>query len=87
MFYNLIERYINKMTKEDVKNFAINKNINLSNEELDFTYDFVKKNYKNFLANPKVFNIERYKNNYTEENFSKITKVYQEYSQKYANYL
>ena len=39
--FNLIERYINRMTKEDINNFAISKDIHLSNEELDFTYDFV----------------------------------------------
>ena len=75
------------MTKEDINNFAISKNIFLSSEELDFTYNFVKKNYKNFLQNPKVFNIERYKNNYSEENYPKIVKVFNEYYQKFANYL
>ena len=85
--FNIIERYIIKMTKEDINNFAISKNIYLSEQELDFTYNFVKKNYKSFFQNPKVFNLDRYKSYYTEENFSKITKVYQEYTQKYANYL
>ena len=85
--FNIIEIYIKRMSKEDIKNFAISKNINLSDQELDFTYDFVKKNYKNFFANPKLFNIERYKNYYSKENFSKITKVFQEYTKKYANYL
>ena len=80
--FNLIERYINRMTKEDINNFAISKDIHLSNEELDFTYDFVKKNYQSFLANP-----QRYKDHYTKENFSKITKVFSEYFQKYSNYL
>lgn len=85
--FNLIERYINKMTKEDVKNFAISKNIHLSDEELNFTYDFIKKNYKDFLGNPKLFNLERYQHIYSKENFSKITKVYQEYFHRYSNYL
>ncbi len=85
--FNLIERYISRMTKEDIRNFASSKNISLSDTELDFTYDFVKKNYRNVLANPKLFNLDRYKNNYSQENFSKITKVWQEYSQKYSNYL
>ena len=85
--FNIIERYINLMTKEDVRNFATKKNIQLSEKELDFTYNFIKKNYKNYFANPKVFNLELYKNEYTKENFSKITKVYQEYIQRYANYL
>lgn len=85
--FNIIERFINKMTKDDVNNFALSKNIHLSESELDYTYDFVKKNYKSMLQNPKLFNIERYRSNYTEENFTKISKVYQEYFQKYANYL
>lgn len=85
--FNIIERYINRMTKEDINNFAISKNIHLSENELNFTYDFVKKNYRNFLANPNLFNLTRYKSNYSEENFSKITKVFNEYFQKYANYL
>ena len=84
---NIIENYITRLTKEDVNKFAINKNINLSESELDFTYNFIKRNYKNFFSNPNFFDIERYKNNYTKENFSKITKVYQEYMIKYANYL
>ncbi len=85
--FNIIERYINKMTKEDVRNFAISKNINLSDSELDYTYNFVKKNYETMLRNPKLFDINRYRNNYTAENFNKISKVYQEYYQKYSNYL
>ena len=85
--FNIIERFINKMSKEDIRNFASSKNINLSDEELDFTYDFIKKNYKNILTSPKLFNLDRYENKYTKENFSKITKVYQEYTQKYSNYL
>lgn len=85
--FNIIERYIGKMNKEDINNFAKSKNIFLSENELDFTYNFVKKNYKEYFSNPKLFNLERYQNYYTKENFSKITKVYQEYTKKYANYL
>ena len=39
--FNIVERYIQKMTKEDVNNFALSKNITLSSEELDFTYEFI----------------------------------------------
>ena len=85
--YNLIVNYMSKITKEDMNNFALSKDVNLSESELDFTYDFVMKNYQNFLKNPKLFNINRYKDHYTEENFSKITKVFNEYFQKYASYL
>lgn len=85
--YNIIELYINKLRKEDVSNFAIGKSVYLSNEELDFTYDFIQKNWKDIVKNPNLFDIDRYKNKYTPENFNKIKKVFQEYLQKFRNYL
>lgn len=85
--FNIIELYIKRLTKEDVKNFAIKKNINLTDQELDFTYDFLKKNYKDYFKNPKLFDINRYANNYDKDTFIKIKKVYEEYTKKYANYL
>lgn len=84
---SIIERFISRMTKEDINNFAISKDINLSESELDFTYNFVKKNYKEMLDNPQLFDINRYQNNYTKENFNKIVKVYNEYFNKYSYYL
>ena len=33
------------LKKEDVNNFAIKKNVFLSEGELDFTYEFLKKNW------------------------------------------
>lgn len=85
--YNIIEKYINHMTIDDVNNFALKKNIHLSESELTFTYSFLKSNYKNILSNPSLLDLERYKNNYTKENFEKISKVFQEYFQKYSRYL
>ena len=85
--HSIIERFISRMTKEDINNFAISKDINLSENELDFTYNFVKKNYKEMLDNPQLFDINRYQNNYTKENFNKIVKVYNEYFNKYSYYL
>ncbi len=85
--YNIIARYIGKMTKDDVRDFAHSKNIDLSEHELDFTYDFLKRNYQNILSNPKLFNLERYKSNYSEENYEKINKVWQEYFQRFSSFL
>lgn len=85
--YNLVEKYIKNMTIDDVKNFALKKGANLSESELNFTFNFIKNNYQNILKNPSLLDLERYKNQYTKENYEKITKVFQEYSQKYARYL
>lgn len=84
---NIINNFMNKLKLEDISNFATNKGINLSENELVFTYEFIKKNWESILGNPKLFNIDRYKSNYTQDNFIKIKKIYKEYLQKYSNYL
>ena len=84
---NIIEKYINSMNIEDVNKFALSPNIHLSEEELSFTYNFIKKNYKDFFNNPNVFDIDRYKNNYSNENFIKVKNVFIEYLSKYKKYL
>ena len=76
-----------KLTKNDVFNFATSKNINLSEEELNFTYDFIKKNWEQIIKNPNLLNIDRYKEHFSEENFNKIKKLILEYSAKYQAFL
>lgn len=85
--YNLISRYISKMSKDDINNFAIKKNIILSDEELSFTYEFIKKNWNQILSNPNMLNLDRYKNIYSEENFNKIKVLFSEYYSKYHRFL
>ena len=85
--YNIIERYMNMLKKEDVNNFAIKKNVFLSESELDFTYEFLKKNWQDILKNPNVFDINRYKNQFSEENFYKVKKIFDEYYQKFRSFI
>ncbi len=85
--YNLISRYMSRLTKEDVNNFAISKNVNLSSEELDFTYLFVKKNWEQIIKNPKLLNLDRYQDKFSCENFPKIKKLVNEYSARYEGFL
>lgn len=77
--FNIIGAYINKLTKDDVNKFAISKGANLSNEELEFTYSFIRKNWKDILKNPSIFDIERYSKYYSKDNFIKIKQVFNEY--------
>jgi hypothetical protein len=60
------------MSIHDLNNIAISKGIGLSNEELEFTYAFIKKNWMSILSNKGVFNIDNYKDKYSEINFNKI---------------
>ena len=81
----LIDRFMNNLSKEKVAEFATSKNINLSDTELDFTYQFIKKNYKTILSNPSLLNMDIYKNRFSSENFIKINKLIDEYYTKYHN--
>jgi len=85
--YNLIKRYISNMTREHVNEFALKNNVQLSESELNFTYEFVKKNWEEFIRNPNLLNLERYRQHYSEENFVKIQKLYAMYFQKYGHLL
>ena len=85
--YNVIAKVMEKITKEDVSNFAMSKKITLSTDELDFVYDFVKKNWEQVIKNPTLLNLDLYKNRFTSENFDKIKKLFQEYSAKYQGFL
>ena len=77
--FNIIGAYINKLTKDDINKFATSKGATLSNEELEFTYSFIKKNWKDVLKNPSIFDIERYSKYYSKDNFIKIKQVFNEY--------
>ena len=85
--FNLISRYMDKLTKDDVNNFATKKNINLNEEELDFSYNFVKKNWDKILSNPNLLHLERYKDKFSEENYKKINELFKEYYLKYHTFL
>ena len=77
--FNVVESYINKMTKSDINNFALKNNINLNSNELDFIYNFIKTKYKEVLNNPNSFNLVKYKNNFSNENFIKINAIVNRY--------
>jgi len=76
---NVIEPYINNITKEDINSFALNNNINLNKNELDFIYNFIKTRYKDVLSNPNNFSLVKYKNNFSNENFIKINAIVNKY--------
>ena len=76
-----------RMTIQDVNNFAISKNINLSPEELQFVYDFISKNWEQVVKNPKLLNLDRYKDRFSPGNFEKIKKLFLEYSSRYSSFI
>lgn len=76
-----------RMTIQDVENFATSKNIHLSQNELSFIYEFITKNWEQIIKNPKLLDLDRYKNRFSEENFKKIKKLFLEYSAHYSSFI
>lgn len=72
--FTLIKNYVEKMTMDDVNNYALKNDIHLSQEELLFTYNFIKKNYEILYSNPYI-DLSKFKSKYSEENFIKISKL------------
>lgn len=85
--YNMIEKYIEKLKLDDLDAIFKKNNLNLSSEELNFSFHFLKKNWQTYLTNPSSFNIDKYKNYYSSENFFKIKELYAQYFSKFARFL
>jgi len=80
---NIIDLYVSNLRKDDIMIFAKKNDINLSDSELDFIYNFIKNNYKEAIRNKDNFNLDEYKEKFSEENFYKIEKLLK----KYISYL
>ena len=77
---NLAAYYIRNLSKENLYELALKKEINLSMEELEFSYNFIKSNYETVLGNPTQFNFKNYEQHYTKENYEKIATLIETYS-------
>ncbi len=85
--YMLIERFMNKLSLEQVDEFARKHSITLSEDELSFTHEFLKKNWQFILQNRGQVDMDRCKEKFSEENFVKIQKLILEFSAKYSHFL
>ena len=67
------------MRKEDINNFALKNDINLSEDELDFIYHLIKEHYKELIQNKYTFNLSVYQNQISKENYPKIEALLKKY--------
>jgi len=85
--YEIINALLRNLKREDVSSFAVKNNVYLSEQELNFTYLFIKENGSELVKNPEMLDLQKYKNYYSEENFLKIEQLLKEYLLKFKNYL
>ncbi len=84
ILYNLVESTINKLSLNDIFNFASKSNINLSNEEAQFILNFLKSNWYILLKKQDISVLDKYKDNFSSDNFTKIRDNLLMYKNKYG---
>lgn len=82
----LIKNYISKLSIDNVKEFALKNNINLTDIELEYLLTLVKENFDDILVNEdKYLNIV--KDNINPNEFEKIKELFLYYKNRYKGYL
>ena len=79
-----IERYIQKIKKDDIYNFAYSEGINLTLEELDTLYTYLKTYNKQFLRdkNTRLSLLNELKSKVSSKVSNKIDELYNTYKDK-----
>ena len=73
-----IYQYINKLKKEDIKNFALKQNFELKSYELDLIYYYIKNKYIDFFNNPSKV-LEEISNKVRPITYNKINELYNKF--------
>ena len=82
IYKELVKKYINLLTINDIKKYAKSKNETLTNQEATIIYNYIKKYYNELLeGDTNSFTI--LKQNLRKELFNKIALLYNEYASKY----
>ena len=78
---NLIDKYINFLTVDHIKKYALDKNIFITNDEAIIIHNFIINNYKELLSNDKkIYSLKPY---LRSDLFTQVLKEYIENKTKY----
>ena len=75
----ILEMYINKLTKQDIVNYLSKECIPASNEEIDLIYKAIKNDYNEILESDFNSYISNYKLTFNKALYEKIIEKYNEY--------
>ncbi|MFA5408784.1 MAG: hypothetical protein WC343_08460 [Bacilli bacterium] len=78
----LLQIYIERLSKDDIKTFAKSKGITLESRELDITFEYLKNHWRTFYyGNPKPL-LEELKTKLKDETYCKIEALYMQAKEK-----
>ena len=87
MYKSIIKNYIKKINVEDVLNFSLKNNINLSEVEANIILNYIKQDYETIIYGDPKNIFDELKTKLDKENYIKIINLYYEFKEKYKNYL
>jgi len=87
MMMMFAEMYINNMTMEQFNSMALDNGIKLSKNELEFSFNFIKNNWKEVLANQDSFDLSMYKDKFSDDNYKKIEELISVLKEQYGHLL
>ncbi len=78
----IIEKYINKLTKQDIINYANNQNIILPESDVNTIYYYIKNKYTFFLQGHQEELLNEIKHKVTHPTYLKLEELYNLYKNK-----
>lgn len=82
----LIKNYVDKLTIDNLREFALKNNINLNNTELEYLLNLTKNHFEDILVNEDKY-LNLVKNNINPEAFIKVKELFLHYKNRYKGYL
>ena len=82
MYEALISSYINKLSINDINDFAIKNNIVLKENEDKIIYDFVKNNWKEVYKGNTLKELYKIKGKVSNDTFNVILELYNKYKDR-----
>ena len=77
-----IKKYIDKLTKQDIMNYATSKEIYLSKEEIDIIYNTIKTKWIDFINGNQSQILEELKPHISQKTYQEIINIYTKYKNK-----
>ena len=78
----LVGEYVKRLTKDDVKNFALSQGVILEEQELDIIYDYIKKYYKTIIYGNARSVLDELKDKVRPITYQKIETLYLQFKDK-----
>jgi urate oxidase len=79
----LLKTYINKITEQDIYNYALKEGITLLGDETRIIYTYLKNYWQVLLNDDSTFIFEELKEKLREETYNKIIELYQKYKKQF----